>query len=308
MTRRVALIGGGVIGSGWAASCLARGAEVVVHDPDPDARRRTLLEIERALRATNGDVVDWSDRLAFVSSVAEAARGADFVQESGPETLDVKAEIVREIDEAAPARVVVASSSSTLMPSTLAGMAPQHPERVVVGHPFNPVHLMPLVEVVATPDTAPFAVAAALDHYTWLGKRPIHLQREVAGHVANRLQAALWREAYSLVESGVASVADIDAAVAHGPGLRWALLGPLVNQHLSGGAGGLAHVLAHLGPPTQAIMDDLGAPRLTPELVALLVAGVDDELAGIDQDELADARDLLLRDLLAAKTGKAVLP
>ncbi|WP_243060072.1 3-hydroxyacyl-CoA dehydrogenase NAD-binding domain-containing protein [Nocardioides sp. SR21] len=290
--RRVALIGGGVIGSGWAASCLAQDLEVRVFDPAPEAEESMPRD----------------SRLSFAGTIEDAVRDADFVQENGPEREDVKAEIIREIDLAARPHVVVASSSSTMMPSTLAAMAPEHPERVLVGHPFNPVRLMPLVEVVGGPGTSPAAVEAALRFYRSLGKRPVHLRREVAGHLANRLQAALWREAYSLVESGVASVADVDAAIAHGPGLRWALLGPLVNQHLSGGAGGLAHVLAHLGPPTQAIMDDLGDPRLSPELVDLLVRGVDDELAGVDQAAMAAARDELLVGLLTAKAQHTDLP
>jgi 3-hydroxyacyl-CoA dehydrogenase len=287
--QRVALVGGGVIGTGWAATCLASGAEVCVFDPVPGSE-------------------DSARGVRFAGSIAEAVRDADFVQENGPERLDLKAAIIREIDEAAPAHVVVASSSSTMMPSTLAAMAPAHPERVLVGHPFNPVHLMPLVEVVGGPETSAAAIEEALTFYRALGKRPVHLRREEPGHLANRLQAALWREAYSLVERGVASVADVDAAIAHGPGLRWALLGPLVNQHLSGGDGGLAHVLAHLGPPTQAIMDDLGSPRLTPELAALLVSGVDDELAYIDQTAMAAARDDLLVGLLAAKAQHPDLP
>lgn len=297
MTRVVALVGAGVIGAGWAATCLARGAAVRVFDPAPGAE-------EALRRALDGP----QERLAFAASVENAVRDADFVQENGPERADVKAELVRAVDAAAPPDVVLASSSSTMMPSTLAAMAPAHPERVLVGHPFNPVRLMPLVEVVGGPATSPAAVDRALEFYRWLGKRPVRLRREVPGHLANRLQAALWREAYSLVESGVASVADVDAAIAHGPGLRWALLGPLVNQHLSGGAGGLAHVLAHLGPPTQQIMDDLGDPRLSPELVDLLVRGVDDELAGVDPTALAAARDALLTDLLAAKAAQPALP
>jgi 3-hydroxyacyl-CoA dehydrogenase len=254
------------------------------------------------------DADGWAGRLSFAHSVADAVVGADFVQESGPERTDVKAAMLREIDRAAPVATVVASSSSTMMPSTLAAMAPEHPERVLVGHPFNPVYLMPLVEVVEGPATSTGAITAALDFYRFIGKRPVHLRREVLGHVANRLQAALWREAYSLVETGVASVSDVDAAIAHGPGLRWSLLGPLVNQHLSGGEGGLAHVLAHLGPPTQDIMDDLGSPRLTPDLAALLVRGVDDELDGIDQHAMAAARDTLLVELLAAKSRQPSLP
>ena len=138
-----------------------------------------------------------------------------------------------------------------MLPSRLAAMCSRHPERVLVGHPFNPAYLIPLVEVVRAPGHPDGGVDAAMAFYTAIGKRPMRVRQEVPGHVANRLQAALWREAYSLVERGVASVADIDAAIANGPGLRWALLGPFVNQHLSGGDGGLAHILEHLGPPTQ---------------------------------------------------------
>jgi carnitine 3-dehydrogenase len=176
---------------------------------------------------------------------------------------------------------------------------------VLVGHPFNPPHLVPLVEVVGGRATADACVGRAVEFYRAVGKRPIRLRMELPGHVANRLQAALWREAYSLVERGAASVADIDAAIAHGPGLRWALLGPFVNQHLSGGEGGLRHVLEHLGPPMEAWWDDLGAPRLTPALVDGAVAGVDEELAGVDPGALARARDELLVELLSAKARAA---
>ena len=171
----------------------------------------------------------------------------------------------------------------------------------MVGHPFNPPHLIPLVEVVPGEQTGEEAVERALAFYAAVGKKPIRLRQELPGHVANRLQAALWQEAYSLVERGVATVADIDTAIAHGPGLRWAVLGPFVNQHLSGGPGGLAHVLEHLGPPTEAWWRDLGQVTLTPELNAKLVSGVDDELAGIDPAELVARRDAVLTALLAAK-------
>jgi 3-hydroxyacyl-CoA dehydrogenase len=179
---------------------------------------------------------------------------------------------------------------------------------VLVGHPFNPVYLIPLVEVVGAPVTDPDLVDHAMSFYTEIGKKPVRLRAELPGHLANRLQAALWREAYSLVERGVASVADIDAAIAHGPGLRWALLGPLVNQHLSGGSGGLAHVLEHLGPMTQVLMDDLGSPKLTPALADLLVRGVDNELGARDQTRLSRQRDELLVQLLRAKSRADALP
>jgi 3-hydroxyacyl-CoA dehydrogenase len=197
--------------------------------------------------------------------------------------------------------VVLASSSSGLLPSAIARGCPAHPERVVVGHPFNPPHLIPLVEVVPGEKTAEQAVERAMAFYTAVGKRPIRLRQELPGHVANRLQAALWQEAYSLVDRGVASVADIDTAISQGPGLRWAVLGPFANQHRSGGTGGIAHVLEHLGPPTEAWWRDLRSVKLTPELVAKLVAGVDDELAGVDRSELVERRDAVLHALLAAK-------
>lgn len=309
--RRVALVGAGVIGNGWAAHLLAHGHRVTVTDPAGGAEQRLRDYVEAAVpaleRVATG-ISGWRERLTFVATVEEAVTGADFVQESGPERTDLKAALLSELDTLTDPSVVIASSTSGMLPSALAAMCPVHPERVVVGHPFNPVYLVPLVEVVGGPDTDPDAVDRALAFYAEVGKRPIHVRQELPGHIANRLQSALWREAYSLVERGVASVADVDTAISHGPGLRWALLGPLVNQHLSGGAGGLAHILEHLGPPTQKWMDDLGEPQLTPELAATLVAGVDDELTDIDQSRLVQQRDELLIDLLLAKARADALP
>ncbi|MFJ7219048.1 3-hydroxyacyl-CoA dehydrogenase NAD-binding domain-containing protein [Amycolatopsis sp. NPDC098790] len=292
----VAVVGTGVIGVSWAKLFLAHGLDVVATDPAPGAEER--------LRSA----LDDTERLRFVAEPGEAAAAADFVQENGPEREDVKHTLFAVLDEAARPDVVLASSSSGLLPSAIARGCPRHPERVVVGHPFNPPHLIPLVEVVPGRDTAPGVVDRAVAFYTSVGKRPIRLAREVPGHVANRLQAALWQEAYSLVERGIATVADIDTAIANGPGLRWAVLGPFVNQHLSGGAGGLAHVLAHLGPPTEEWWRDLGRVHLTPELAETLVAGVDAELAGTDDRSLAAARDAVLNQLLAAKAAQPDLP
>lgn len=286
---RIAVVGTGVIGASWAALFLAHGHEVIATDPAPDAEER----LRAALPA--------SGRLTFTSDLAEAAREADFVQENGPERPEAKDAIFAVLDEHARSGVVLASSSSGLLPSRIQEACPHHPERVVVGHPFNPPHLLPLVEVVPGALTSEETVRSAMDFYTALGKRPIRLRRELPGHVANRLQAALWREAYSLVERGAATVADIDTAIANGPGLRWALLGPFLNQHLSGGPGGIAHVLEHLGPPMEDWWADLGDPRLTPELTQKIISGVADELAGTDESALAAARDELLTGLLAAK-------
>jgi 3-hydroxyacyl-CoA dehydrogenase len=307
---RVAVVGTGVIGASWAAHFLAHGLGVTATDPAPGAEERLRADVaahwpvlERLGLADGAS----QERLSFTADAAQAVADADFVQENGPEREDVKHALFAVLDAAARPDVVLASSSSGLLPSAIARGCPQHPERVVIGHPFNPPHLIPLVEVVPGERTSPQAVETAMAFYAAVGKRPIRLRQELPGHVANRLQAALWQEAYSLVERGVATVSDIDTAISAGPGLRWAVLGPFLNQHLSGGPGGIAHVLEHLGPPTERWWRDLGRVTLTPELVRKLVAGVDEELAGTDAADLVARRDAVLDALLAAKaeTGLA---
>jgi carnitine 3-dehydrogenase len=309
--RRVAVIGAGVIGAGWSALFLARGLDVVAFDPDPGAPGRLRQAVDDAwpsLTQLGLDERADRSRLRFAASVEDAVGAADFVQENGPEDAALKQALFAQLDAATPATVPIASSSSGFTPSQLQQACAVAPQRILVGHPFNPAYLIPLVEVVPGPRTDPAITQRCLEFYARLGKRPVHVRREVAGHLANRLQAALWREAYSLVERGVASVADIDTAIAHGPGLRWALLGPLVNQHLSGGTGGLAHTLTHLGPPTQAWMDDLGDARLTPQLISLLVGGVDEELRGVDQSRMIAERDEMLLAILELKRRHTALP
>ncbi len=303
--QRVAVVATGVIGASWAAQFLAHGLDVVATDPAEGAEKRLRADVEAHWPVLEqfGMAEDASpERLSFTADPAEAVADADFVQENGPEREDVKHALFAVLDAAARPEVVLASSSSGLLPTVIARGCALHPERVLIGHPFNPPHLIPLVEVVPGERTSDAAMKRAIEFYTAVGKRPIRLRHELPGHVANRLQGALWREAYSLVERGVASVADIDTAISFGPGLRWAVLGPFVNQHLSGGPGGLAHVLAHLGPPIADVWRDLRDIELTPELVALLVRGVDEELAGIDPAELVADRDAVLQALLAAKS------
>ncbi|WP_405851740.1 3-hydroxyacyl-CoA dehydrogenase NAD-binding domain-containing protein [Streptomyces sp. NBC_00090] len=287
---RVAVVGTGVIGASWTTLFLEYGHEVVATDPAPGAESR--------LRAA---VTADQARLTFTADLAEAVADAGFVQENGPERPELKDGVFAVLDAAAPPGTILASSSSGLPPSRIQRACAAHPERVLVGHPFNPPHLIPLVEVVPGERTDESAVEGAMAFYRALGRRPIRLRQELPGHVANRLQAALWREAYSLVDRGAATVADIDAAIAHGPGLRWALLGPFLNQHLSGGAGGIAHVLEHLGPPMEEWWADLGAPSLTPELTRKITEGVAAELAGTAEADLVAERDALLSLLLDAK-------
>jgi 3-hydroxyacyl-CoA dehydrogenase len=292
--RTVAVVGAGAIGSSWAALALAHGLDVRAADPAAGAETR----LSQAVRGYLGELRP-DGQLRFFPSAEEAAQGADLVLEAGPEQADVKRQLFAALDRVTEPDVLLASSSSGLGPSAFQGDC-RHPERVVVTHPFNPPHLIPLVEVVGGVSTSEAAIEAAMAMMIRLGRQPIRVRAELPGHVVNRLQAALWREAYYLVSRGVVSVADLDAAVASGPGLRWALLGPIATQHLSGGPGGLAHVLDHLGPPMVGWWEDLGAPDLTPELAKALVDGVTAEVGG-HEEELRARRDQALKELLATK-------
>jgi 3-hydroxyacyl-CoA dehydrogenase len=299
--RQVAVIGAGTIGASWAAWFLSRGLAVTASDPSPNGEaflRRYVAEAWPALTRL-GLAADASpDRLTFMRDPLAALDGAEFVQESGPEREDVKRVLFRDLDGAAGPDVVIASSSSGLLISRLQEGC-RHPERFVVGHPFNPPHLIPLVEVVGGRQTSKAAIGRAMQFYAAVGKRPIHIKKEVKGHLANRLQAALWREAVHLVAEGVADVADVDAAIAYGPGLRWAIMGPNLTFHLAGGVGGIEHFMHHLVGPLTSWWSDLGTPELTAELRQKLVDGVKAEAAGRSIPELAAWRDRLLLDILA---------
>src|SRR5699024_9125973 len=235
----VAVIGTGVIGAAWASGFLAAGHIVTAFDPADGAEARLREQVRHNLAVMADGKTAAGDRLRFADNLAEAVTDADFVQENGPERLEVKQSLLAEIDAAAPKSAIIASSTSGYAPSEISALAASVPERIIVGHPFNPAHLIPLVEVVPSPATDAEVAEAALEIYRSIGKKPILVRAELPGHVTNRLQAALWQEAYSLVERGVVSVADIDTAIAYGPGLRWAILGPLALQHLSGGVGGM---------------------------------------------------------------------
>lgn len=307
---RVAVVGTGVIGASWAALFLSRGLDVVATDPAPGAEDRLHALVAGFWPAlTRIGLAEGADiaRLRFEPDLARTVAGADFIQENGPERVEIKRALLAEIGAAADPDVIIATSSSGILISAIQDAA-AHPERVLLGHPFNPPHLIPLVEVVGGSLTSEDAIARAMAFYTAIGKKPIHIRREVPGHVANRLQAALWREAFHLLEQGVASVADIDTAIAHGPGLRWALLGPFLNLHLSGGAAGIGHTIDHLGPPIESWWQDLGTPSFSPELRAAAIAGVAAELADYTLPETIRQRDETLITLLALKADAEELP
>jgi carnitine 3-dehydrogenase len=308
--KRVGIVGTGVIGASWAAYYLARGLDVSATDPADRAEgklRRLVDEYWPALEQAGLTSGASRERLTFSRDLEGAVRDAEFIQENGPERLDVKRDLIAKIDAAVSSDALIATSSSGILISSIQDAA-RHPERVVVGHPFSPPHLIPLVEVVGGKLTSPDAIERALAFYTSIGKKPIHLRREANGHVANRLQAALWREAFSLVDRGVATVADIDTAISHGPGLRWALLGPFLNLEIAGGSGGLAYVLEHLGPPMESWWNDLGSVQLSDELVRKAVNQVQDMLKSYSFDETVRQRDEILVKLLALKAKANQLP
>jgi carnitine 3-dehydrogenase len=304
--HRVAVIGSGTIGASWAAVFLARGLSVAASDPAFGAEaflKRFVAAAWPSLARLSGAPVEppWA-ALSFHVEPEAALAGAGFVQESAPEREDMKRKLLARLDAALDPSIVIASSSSGLLMSRIQSDC-RHPERCVIGHPFNPPHLVPLVEVVGGNKTAPWAIERALAFYAAVGKAPIHIRREVRGHVANRLQAALWREAVHLVAEGVASVADVDTAISAGPGLRWALMGPHLTFHLAGGVGGIGHFLDQFAGPMADWWQDLGDPILVPELRERLAAGIAEEAAGRDIPQLEARRDRFLVDLLAMKAG-----
>ncbi|WP_176039127.1 3-hydroxyacyl-CoA dehydrogenase NAD-binding domain-containing protein [Burkholderia multivorans] len=296
--QRIAIVGTGVIGASWTAFYLAKGFDVVATDPAPQVDAR----LRESLAAFLGDDADAAcARLAFDADLVRALDGVDFVQENGPERLDLKRALYRQMDDVLPAHVPIASSSSGLKMSDIQTACEQHPERCLIAHPFNPPHLIPLVELVGGEATDAAVIERAKAFYDALGKVTIVLNKEMAGHVANRLAAALFREVYHLVGEGVVSVADADKAVAWGPGLRWALMGQCLTYHLGGGAGGIAHFLEHLSGPMTSWWNDLGTPSFDPEVDRKLI----DALRAIQGDRsmqaLAAERDRLLVELIDAR-------
>jgi len=305
ISGRIAVVGTGVIGAGWAAYFLAKGFDVAATDPADGAEKRLRTLIDGFWPTLEGiGLAEGASRsrLRFDPDIARAVEGCAFVQESGPERIDVKRDLLARISAAVPADSLIATSSSGILISDIQDAA-AHPERVLLGHPFNPAHLIPLVEVVGGRLTSEDAIRNALAFYSSIGKKPIRIRRELKGHVADRLQAALWQEAFYLVQQGIASVEDVDTAIADGPGLRWALLGPFLNLHLSGGSGGIAHVLEHLGPPLESWWRELGNITLNEDLNEAIARGVAEELGAADLAHLTSQRDDLLLALLRLKAG-----
>src|ERR1700678_1736909 len=299
--RKIAIIGTGVIGASWTALFLARGLEVIATDVAPDAEtalKRFVKAAWPALERLGLAAGASQSHLAFTGDLPTAGRAADLVQENGPERIDFKKKLYRQLDELLSADVIIASSSSGLTMSEIQSDCRLHPERCVIGHPFNPPHLVPLVEIVGGNKTSDATIQRASEFYTGLGKQVVRLRKEVPGHVANRLQAALAREVYYLVAEDVVSVTDIDKALCWGPGLRWGIMGQVLLNHLGGGQGGIEHFFQQFTGPMTAWWKVLGSPVLTPEVQQKLAAGLHEEVGARSITELEAQRDEILLGLL----------
>ncbi|HSZ52058.1 MAG TPA: 3-hydroxyacyl-CoA dehydrogenase NAD-binding domain-containing protein [Caulobacteraceae bacterium] len=304
--RRVAIIGTGVIGASWSALFLAKGLDVVATDVAPDAEAHLRAFVDQcwpALEELGLAAGASRERLQFEPRLEDAVKGADLVQENGPERIDFKRDLYGKLDKLLPASALIASSSSGLTMSEIQKACPDHPERCFIGHPFNPPHLIPLVELVGGAQTSAETLDRAAAFYDGLGKRTVRLKKEVPGHVANRLAAALLREVMYLVADDVISVADVDAAVSYGPGLRWGVMGPMMLYHLGGGAGGIDHWFDQFTGPITAWWSVLGAPQITPDLRAKVTAGVMEEVANRSIPSLEEQRDRELMGLLKVRAA-----
>src|ERR1700722_14089211 len=310
--QNIAIVGTGVIGASWAALYLARGFNVIATDPAPNAEanlRRFIDAAWKDLQVMGLSPNASPEHLQFTTDMKMALSNADLVQENGPERQDFKIKLFAAMDAAPPEDSIIASSSSGLTMSVMQS-ACKHPERCVTGHPFNPPHIVPLVEVVAGAKTSPETVERAISFYASIGKKPIHVRKEVVGHVANRLQGALYREIVYLIEQGVLDVADSDAAVCWGPGLRWGLMGPNLLFHLGGGPGGIQHFMEQFTGPLAAWWKDLGTiTEFSPEVKHTIVNGVLKEANGRSIAELERERDSMLLELLATRVkGEEAAP
>lgn len=303
--RTIGIVGTGVIGAGWVARCLAHGLDVVAWDPAANAEAQLRAKVENAwpaLQRTGLAASADAGRLRFVADVETAVRDADFIQESAPEVEDLKRTLLARVDAAARPDVVIASSSSGLLPTRFSAEC-RHPERVLVGHPFNPVYLLPLVEVVGGEASADWAKDLAVEFYRRIGMRPLRVRTEIPGYIADRLLEALWREILHMVAEGVATTAELDDAIRFGPGLRWSFMGTCQIYHLAGGEAGMRHMLEQFGPALKLPWTKLVAPELTDELIDRMVEGTLQQAGGRSISALERYRDDALISVMEALAG-----
>ena len=306
--RRIAIIGTGVIGASWTALYLAKGLQVVATDIAPNAETALRKFVEAAwpaLKRLGSSPKASQSNLKFTADLAHALAGADLVQENGPERIDFKQKLYGQLDELLAPEVIIASSSSGLTMSEIQKGAAAHPERCVIGHPFNPPHLIPLTEIVGGAKTSEATIQRVEQFYTSIGQKTVRVKKELPGHVANRLQSAVAREVYYLVAEGVVSAADVDTALSWGPGLRWGIMGNLMLNHLGGGPGGIEHFFHQFSGPMTAWWKTLGSPVLTPDVQQKLIDSVHAEVGSRTIAELEAERDEVLLGLLELRKKAA---
>jgi 3-hydroxyacyl-CoA dehydrogenase len=306
--HRVAIVGTGVIGASWAAYYLARGFDVVATDPGPQAEANLRKYVDDAwplLTQVGLSPGASRDRLTFTPDMSRALAEADWVQENAPERPDFKIKLFAQMDEATPPNSIIASSSSGITMDVIQSGC-KRPERCVIGHPFNPPHVVPLVEVVGGAKTSEATIERAMAFYAGIGKKPVRLHKALPGHVANRFQAALYREVLYLVQQGVLSVADADIAVCYGPGIRWGVMGPSLQWHIGGGQGGIQHFIEHLMDPLAGMMKALGTPEITPQLKQTVVDAVLKEAGGRSVEQLAREENSVLIALLKQRAAVGI--
>lgn len=300
-TKKIAVVGTGVIGNGWIARFLAHGYVVIATDPAPNAELRMRNDVAKAwpslekIGLAEGASLD---RLTFERDLEKAVTEADLIQENAPEREELKKKLLADIDRFAKPDAIIASSTSGYKPSTLQEDCKHHPERVIVAHPFNPVYLLPLVELVGGKQTSSEAMEKAKTIYESIDMKTLIVTQEIEGHIADRLMEALWRESLHLVNDGIATTEEVDAAIVYGAGLRWALMGPFLTFHLAGGEQGMRHMLAQFGPALKLPWTKLEAPELTEELAEKIVNGCESQTEGQPIEELEQRRDKFLIELL----------
>ncbi|MDE0661053.1 MAG: L-carnitine dehydrogenase [Gammaproteobacteria bacterium] len=311
MTERIetfTVVGAGVIGAGWAARALAQGLDVVAWDVAPGWQRKLRMAVDNAWPALTRlrlHPAASTTRLHCADSLEAACQDAEFVQESAPERIEVKRGLLARIDSVTDPGILIASSTSGLLPSDLQADC-QHPERIVVGHPFNPVYLLPLVEVLGGTRTTPESVERTMTFYTGLGMHALKVRKEIDGFLSDRLQEALWREALHLVNDDIATTEELDAAITYGPGLRWAVMGTCFAFHMAGGDGGMRRFLDQFGPTLKSPWTRLEAPELSDELIDTVASGTERQAEGRTAKELQRLRDDCLVSIMEALRSHGV--
>ncbi|WLR47249.1 3-hydroxyacyl-CoA dehydrogenase NAD-binding domain-containing protein [Halobacillus litoralis] len=294
--QKIAVVGTGVIGNGWITRMLAQGYDVVATDPAEGAEERMRRAVDQAwpyVEALGLAEGASKDRLTFEKELADAVKDADFIHENVPEVEELKQTVLKNIDQHAKSDALIGSSTSGIMPSELQANL-EHPERVVVAHPFHPVYILPLVEVVAGKQTTTENVDKAKAFYESLNMSVLLVRHEIEGHIADRLIEAIWRESLHIVNEGIATTEEVDKAFTHGAGMRYAQYGPFLTFHLAGGEGGMRHMLKQFGPALKKPWTKLEAPELTDELYEKVVTGCEEQSNGMSMSELDQNRNEFL--------------